>query len=78
MTCRQVEHGLTMSQEQADAMVVKGLSFDPTFTRYSVPSMDDDDDKHTGGKHRMIPLVTKAISTAGRGQGAADHDRQRC
>src|SRR5271165_3857294 len=53
-----------MSQEQADAMVAKGLSFDPTFTRYSVPSMDDDDDKHTGGKYRMIPLVTKAISMA--------------
>jgi imidazolonepropionase-like amidohydrolase len=62
--CDTVEHGLTMSQEQADAMVAKGLSFDPTFTRYSVPSMDDDDDKHTGGKYRMIPLVTKAISMA--------------
>ena len=45
-------------------MVAKGLSFDPTFTRYSVPSMDDDDDKNTGGKYRMIPLVTKAISMA--------------
>ena len=51
-----------MSQEQADAMVAKGLSFDPTFTCYSVPSIDDDDDKNTGGKYRMIPLVTKAIS----------------
>ena len=62
--CDTVEHGLTMSQEQADAMVAKGLSFDPTFTRYSVPSIDDDDDKNTGGKYRMIPLVTKAISMA--------------
>jgi imidazolonepropionase-like amidohydrolase len=62
--CDTVEHGLTMSQEQADAMVAKGLSFDPTFTRYSVPSMDDDDDKNTGGKYRMIPLVTKTISMA--------------
>jgi imidazolonepropionase-like amidohydrolase len=60
--CDTVEHGLTMSQEQADAMVAKGLSFDPTFTRYSVPY--DDDDKNTGGKYRMIPLVTKAISMA--------------
>jgi imidazolonepropionase-like amidohydrolase len=53
-----------MSQEQADAMVAKGLNFDPTFTRYTVPSMDDDDDKKTGGKYRMIPLVTKAVSMA--------------
>jgi imidazolonepropionase-like amidohydrolase len=62
--CDTVEHGLTMSQEQADSMVAKGLSFDPTFTRYSVPSMDYDDAKNTGGKYRMIPLVTKSISMA--------------
>jgi imidazolonepropionase-like amidohydrolase len=62
--CDTVEHGLTMTQAQADAMVAKGLSFDPTFTRYTVPSMDDDDAKKTGGKDRMIPLVTKAIAMA--------------
>ena len=62
--CDTVEHGLTMTQEQADTMVAKGLSFDPTFTRYTVPSMDDDDDKKTGGKYRMIPLVNKAIAMA--------------
>jgi imidazolonepropionase-like amidohydrolase len=62
--CDTVEHGLTMTQAQADQMVAKGLSFDPTFTRYTVPSMDDDDDKKTGGKYRMIPLVVKAISLA--------------
>ena len=62
--CDTVEHGLTMTQDQADTMVAKGLSFDPTFTRYTVPSMDDDDAKKTGGKYRMIPLVTKAISMA--------------
>ena len=62
--CDTVEHGLTMTQEQADTMVAKGLSFDPTFTRYTVPSMDDDDAKKTGGKYRMIPLVTKAVSMA--------------
>jgi imidazolonepropionase-like amidohydrolase len=53
-----------MSQAQADQMVAKGLSLDPTFTRYTVPSMDDDDDRKTGGKYRMIPLVIKAISMA--------------
>ncbi len=62
--CDTVEHGLTLSQEQADMMVAKGLSLDPTFTRYSVSSMDDDDNKNTGGKYRMIPLVTKAVSMA--------------
>jgi imidazolonepropionase-like amidohydrolase len=62
--CDTVEHGLTMTQEQADQMVAKGLSLDPTFTRYTVPSMDDDDDRKTGGRYRMIPLVNKAISMA--------------
>jgi imidazolonepropionase-like amidohydrolase len=62
--CDTVEHGLTMTQEQADQMVAKGLSFDPTFTRYTVPSMDDDDARKTSGKYRMIPLVIKAISMA--------------
>jgi imidazolonepropionase-like amidohydrolase len=62
--CDTIEHGLTMTQEEANAMVAKGLSFDPTFTRYSVPSINDDDDKNTGGRYRMIPLVTKAVSMA--------------
>ena len=62
--CDTIEHGLTMSQEQANAMVAKRLSFDPTFTRYSVPSINDDDDKNTGGRYRIIPLVTKAVSMA--------------
>ena len=62
--CDTVEHGFTMTQEQADQMVAKGLSLDPTFTRYTVPSMDDDDDRKTGGKFRMIPLVTKAVTMA--------------
>jgi imidazolonepropionase-like amidohydrolase len=62
--CDTVEHGLTLSQQQADMIAAKGLNFDPTFTRYTVPSMDDDDDKKTGGKYRMIPLVTRAISMA--------------
>jgi imidazolonepropionase-like amidohydrolase len=62
--CDTVEHGLTLSQQQADTMVAKGLSFDPTFVRYTVPSMDDDDDRKTGGKYRMIPLVVRSISMA--------------
>ena len=62
--CDTVEHGLTMSQQQADEMVAKKLSFDPTFVRYTVPSMDDDDDRSTGGKYRLIPLVVRSISMA--------------
>jgi imidazolonepropionase-like amidohydrolase len=30
----------------------------------SVPSMDDDDDRKTGGRYRMIPLVAKAVAMA--------------
>jgi imidazolonepropionase-like amidohydrolase len=62
--CDTVEHGLTMSQPQANEMVAKKLSFDPTFVRYTVPSMDDEDDRSTGGKYRLIPLVVRSISMA--------------
>ena len=62
--CDTVEHGLTMTRDQAETMVAKGLSFDPTYTRYTVPSMDDEDDKKTGGKYRLIPRVNKAVAMA--------------
>ncbi|HEX4329343.1 MAG TPA: amidohydrolase family protein, partial [Burkholderiales bacterium] len=48
----------------ADMMRQKGLYYDPTFARYTVPAMDESDSKSTGGKYRMIPVVEKAVSTA--------------
>jgi imidazolonepropionase-like amidohydrolase len=50
-------------------MVQKRLFFDPTFVRYLEPYMDDNDNKNTGGKYRMIPIFEKAVTTAAATKG---------
>src|SRR3989475_12887054 len=45
-------------------MVQKGLFYDPTFVRYTIPAMDDNDAKNTGGKYRIIPIFEKAVQMA--------------
>ena len=67
--CDSVEHAFDLNQEQADAMVAKGLAYDPTFVRYTEPYMDDNDNKNTGGKYRMIPIFEKAVAMAAATKG---------
>jgi imidazolonepropionase-like amidohydrolase len=62
--CDVVEHGYGLTQAQLDAMVQKGLAYDPTFVRYTEPYMDDNDAKATGGKFRMIPIFERAVRLA--------------
>jgi imidazolonepropionase-like amidohydrolase len=50
-------------------IVAKGLYFDPTFMRYTEPYMDDNDEKSTGGKYRMIPIFEKAVTMAAATKG---------
>src|SRR5258708_3522206 len=50
-------------------MVTKGLFFDPTLVRYTEPYMDDNDEKSTGGKYRMIPIFEKAVTMAAATKG---------
>ena len=67
--CDTVEHAYGLVQEQADTMVAKGLYYDPTLARYTEPYMDDNDNKNTGGKYRMIPIFEKAVTMAGNTKG---------
>ena len=67
--CDTVEHAFGLTQEQANLMVQKGLSFDPTFVRYLEPYMDDNDARNTGGKFRMIPIFEKAVTMAAATKG---------
>jgi imidazolonepropionase-like amidohydrolase len=67
--CDTVEHAFDLNQEQADIMVAKGLTYDPTFVRYTEPYMDDNDAKNTGGKYRMIPIFEKAVAMAAATKG---------
>jgi imidazolonepropionase-like amidohydrolase len=62
--CDTIEHGYGLTQGQLDEMVRKKLDFDPTLARYTIPAMDDNDAKATGGKFRMIPIFEKAVSMA--------------
>ena len=62
--CDTIEHAYGLNQEQADMMVAKKLYYDPTIVRYTEPYMDDNDNKNTGGKYRMIPIFEKAVSMA--------------
>jgi imidazolonepropionase-like amidohydrolase len=62
--CDTIEHAFGLDQEQARMMVQKNLYYDPTFQRYIEPYMDDNDNRDTGGKFRMIPIFEKAVTMA--------------
>jgi imidazolonepropionase-like amidohydrolase len=67
--CDTIEHAYGLDQEQATIMVQKGLFYDPTLVRYIEPYMDDNDNKSTGGKYRMIPIFEKAVTMAAATKG---------
>src|SRR5258706_2284920 len=67
--CDTIEHAYGLNQEQANMMVQKGLFYDPTLQRYTEPYMDDNDNKATGGKYRMIPIFEKAVTMAAATKG---------
>ena len=67
--CDTIEHAYGLNQEQADMMVAKKLYYDPTLVRYIEPYMDDNDNKNTGGKYRMIPIFEGAVRMAAATRG---------
>src|SRR6266699_5185822 len=38
--CDTIEHGFGLHRDEIDMMVAKGLYYDPTFIRYTIPAMD--------------------------------------
>jgi imidazolonepropionase-like amidohydrolase len=67
--CDTIEHGFGLNQEQLNMMAAKKLYYDPTGVRYTEPYMDDNDEKSTGGKYRIIPIFEKAASMAAATKG---------
>jgi imidazolonepropionase-like amidohydrolase len=67
--CDTIEHAFGLDQEQADMMIAKGLAYDPTLQRYIEPYMNDNDDKNTGGKYRIVPIFEKAVAMAAATKG---------
>ena len=50
-------------------MAAKKLYYDPTIVRYTEPYIDDNDEKNTGGKYRIIPIFEKAATMAAATRG---------
>jgi len=67
--CDTIEHGFGLTQAQVNTIVQKGLYYDSTFVRYTIPLMDDNDKKNTGGKYRIIPIFEKAVTMAAATKG---------
>ena len=67
--CDTIEHAFGLTQAQANTIVQKGLYYDSTFVRYTIPLMDDNDKKNTGGKYRIIPIFEKAVTMAAATKG---------
>ena len=67
--CDTIEHGFGLSQAQANMIVQKGLFYEPTMVRYTIPAMDDNDTKNTGGKFRIMPIFEKAVTMAAATKG---------
>ena len=67
--CDSIEHAFGLTQEQADMIAARKLTYDPTLQRYTEPYMDDNDSKNTGGKFRMIPIFEKAVIMASNTKG---------
>jgi imidazolonepropionase-like amidohydrolase len=57
--CDTIEHGQGLDQEMVDMMVQKGLYYDPTGMRYTIPQIADNDRKNTGGKYSIIPIFDR-------------------
>jgi imidazolonepropionase-like amidohydrolase len=56
-----IEHGFGLTQDMCTTMAKKGLFYSPTIERYSMPSIDETDDKNTGGRYRMVPIFQKNL-----------------
>ncbi len=67
--CDTIEHGFGLDQEQINMMVAKNLYYDPTLVRYIEPYMDDNDERSTGGKFRIIPIFEHAVAMASATKG---------
>ena len=59
-----VEHGQGLDDTMIEMMVQKGIYYDPTGIRYSLPSIDENDRKRTGGKYSIVPIFDKNARAA--------------
>jgi imidazolonepropionase-like amidohydrolase len=54
-----IEHGQGLDESMVNMMIEKGIYYDPTGIRYSLPSIDANDRRNTGGKYSIVPIFDK-------------------
>jgi imidazolonepropionase-like amidohydrolase len=54
-----IEHGQLLDEEEIAMMIKKGIYYDVTGYRYSLPELEKNDRKATGGKYSLIPMFDK-------------------
>ena len=59
-----IEHGQGLDDAEATMMVQKGIYFDVTGYRYTMPEIAENDRKNTGGKYSIIPIFEKNFKNA--------------
>jgi imidazolonepropionase-like amidohydrolase len=59
-----IEHGQGLDETMVEMMSQKGIYYDPTGIRYSLPSIDQNDLKNTGGKYSIVPIFDKNARAA--------------
>jgi imidazolonepropionase-like amidohydrolase len=59
-----IEHGQLLDEEEIAMMIKKGLYYDVTGYRYSLPEILEADHKATGGKYSIVPVFDKNARSA--------------
>jgi imidazolonepropionase-like amidohydrolase len=59
-----IEHGQGLDESMITMMVEKGLYYDPTGIRYTLPSIEASDRRNTQGKYSIIPIFEKNFQLA--------------
>jgi imidazolonepropionase-like amidohydrolase len=59
-----IEHGQGLDEDMVTMMIQKGLYYDPTGIRYTLPSIEASDRKNTGGKYSIIPIFERNFQMA--------------
>ncbi len=59
-----IEHGQGLDDSEVTMMVQKGIYFDVTGYRYTMPEIAENDRKNTGGKYSIIPIFERNFKNA--------------
>src|SRR6266481_8747591 len=59
-----IEHGQGLDDSEMAKMIQKGIYYDVTGYRYTMPEIAENDRKNTGGKYSIIPIFEKNFKNA--------------